>query len=174
MVGLTRASLATLRASLFRDLGGNAAGYLQEAGYAGGDALYRAFAEWSAARGAGAADAMSAADFQHRAQEFFREMGWGTMHIAPLHDSAMTVDSGDWAEADDGAAMQFPGCYLSAGLLADFFSRLADAQLVAMEVECRSMGAARCRFLIASGETIQHVYDGLTQGVSYEQSLATL
>ena len=35
MVALTRASLAALRGALFRDAGPAAAGYLQEAGYAG-------------------------------------------------------------------------------------------------------------------------------------------
>lgn len=86
----------------------------------------------------------------------------------------MTVDSPDWAEADPASAMQYPGCYLSAGLLADFFGRIAGAQLVAMEVECRSMGSTRCRFLVGSTETMQHVYEGITQGVPYDASLAQM
>jgi hypothetical protein len=36
------------------------------------------------------------------------------------------------------------------------------------------MGAARCRFLLGSAETMQHVYDGITQGVDYESSLQTM
>ena len=46
MVGLTRDALVTLRSVLFRDAGANAAAYLQEAGYAGGSALYQAFAQY--------------------------------------------------------------------------------------------------------------------------------
>lgn len=95
------------------------------------------------------------------------------MTVGMLHDSAMTLDSPNWAEADPSSGMQFPGCYLSAGMLADFFGRLAGgSQLVVMEVECRSMGSGRCRFLLGSSETIQHVYDGMTQGVSYDAALA--
>jgi peroxiredoxin len=83
----------------------------------------------------------------------------------------LTLDSWNWAESDPASAMQFPGCYLSAGLLADFFGRVAGAQLAVMEVECRSMGSERCRFLLGSSETMQHIYDGMSQGVHYDAAL---
>ena len=176
MVGLTREALVALRNVLFRDAGAHAAAYLQEAGYAGGAALYSAFARWSASRGLAAPDAMSAVDFQQRAAEFFAELGWGEVNVGMLHDSAITLDSPNWAEADPASAMQYPGCYLSAGLLSDFLGRIAggSSPLVVMEVECRSMGSPRCRFLVGSAETIQHVYDGMTQGVAYDAALAAM
>jgi predicted hydrocarbon binding protein len=176
MVGLTRDALVALRNVLFRDAGANAAAYLQEAGYAGGAALYAAFATWCAARGVPEPESMSAPDFQQRAADFFAELGWGELNIGMLHDSAMTLDSPNWAEADPASAMQFPGCYLSAGILADFFGRLAGATspLLVMEVECRSMGSERCRFLLGSSETIQHVYDGMVQGTSYDAALQAM
>lgn len=174
MVGLTRDSLTTLRRVLFRDAGANAAAYLQEAGYAGGPALYEAFKQWSASNSHAMPEDMSAPDFEQRASQFFSSLGWGTVRVGVLHESAVTFDSSDWAEADPGSAMQYPGCYLSAGLLADFFGRIGGAQLVAMEVECRSMGHARCRFLLGSAETIQHVYDEMTKGVAYDQALGAM
>ena len=172
MVGMARDAFTTLHAVLFRDAGGNAASYLQEAGYAGGPALFDAFSRWCAGRGLGSPESLSAADFGARAAEFLSELGWGRVHVEPLHQSALALDSSDWMEANPSSGMQYPGCYFSAGMLADFFGRVAGAQLVAMEVECRSVGHERCRFLLASAETIQHVYDGLTQGVGYEESLA--
>lgn len=171
MVGLTRDALVALRGILFRDAGTNAAAYLQEAGYAGGGALYGAFASWNSARGGAAPETLAASEFGQRATEFFAELGWGAVNVGTLHDSVMTLDSSNWAEADPAAAMQFPGCYLSSGLLADFFGRVAGAPLVAMEVECRSMGYDRCRFLLGSSETMQHVYNDMTQGKSYDASL---
>ena len=51
LVAITRESLNALRAALFRDLGGNAAAYLQDAGYAGGAPLFEAFSKWLKARG---------------------------------------------------------------------------------------------------------------------------
>lgn len=171
MVGLTRDALIALRAVLFRDAGGNAAAYLQEAGYAGGGALYQAFADWNASRGVPLPENMAASEFERQAAAFFGELGWGAISVGMLHDAVLTLDCGDWAESDPASAMQFPGCYLSAGMFADFFGRLAGAQLVVMEVECRSMGSERCRFLLGSSETMQHVYDQMTQGVSYDASL---
>jgi hypothetical protein len=38
-----------------------------------------------------------------------------------------------------------------------------------MEVECRSMGAPRCRFLIGSADMLQHIYEEMARGASYEQ-----
>ena len=174
MVGLTRDALATLRAVLFRDAGGNAAAYLQEAGYAGGPGLYQAFVNWCAEHGHGAPEETPAATFQQLAAAYFRELGWGSVTVATLHEAVVAVDSPDWAEADPASAMQFPGCYLSSGMLADFFGRLAGAQLVAMEVECRSMGHARCRFVLGSAETIQHVYDEMSRGIEYDAALGQM
>ena len=174
LVGVTRDALVTLRAVLFRDAGANAAAYLQEAGYAGGNGLFVAFRSWCAARLIDAPESMDAAEFQARAAEFFGELGWGAITVGTLYDSVLTIDSTDWAESDPASAMQYPGCYLSAGLLAEFFGRVAGAQLVVMEVECRSMGSGRCRFLVGSAETIQHVYDGMTQGTDYESAIARM
>ena len=87
-------------------------------------------------------------------------------------DSVATVDSPDWAEADPAFPLEFPGCYYTSGVMADFFGRLAGEAIAVMEVECRSMGGERCRFLIGTGETLQHVYDEMAQGVGYADALA--
>jgi len=171
LVALTRQSLLALRSALFRDVGPNAAALLQEAGYAGGQALYDAFARWLAARGQAAPESLPAAEFALRATEFFRDIGWGALEIGAL-ESVATIDSPDWAESDPAYPLDFPGCYYSAGVLADFFGRLAGQPLAVMEVECRSMGAPRCRFLVGSGDTMQKVYDAMGQGIPYDQAVA--
>ena len=50
LLALTRSSLAALRAALIRDAGPAAASYRQEAGYAGGEALFASFRSWLAGR----------------------------------------------------------------------------------------------------------------------------
>jgi predicted hydrocarbon binding protein len=174
MVGLTRDGLTALRAALWRDVSGNAPAILQEAGYASGPALYQAFVGWCMQNGYGAPEAVAATNFQQLAAAYFTELGWGSVSVSTISDAALTVDSADWVEADPTSAMQFPGCYLSSGMLADFFGRLAGAQLTSMEVECRSMGHSQCRFILGSAETIQHVYDSMSQGVAYEDALAQM
>lgn len=171
LVALTRDSLLALRTALFRDVGPNAAALLQEAGYAGGPALYESFTRWLAARGLGAPESLPATEFGREAGAFFREMGWGAFELGSL-ESVATVDAAEWAESDPQYPLDFPGCYYTAGVLADFFGRLAGEPVAVMEVECRSMGAERCRWLVGSGETMQHVYDQMGQGVAYADAVS--
>ena len=172
MVGLTRETLVALCASLLRENGTQAAMHLQNAGFAGGATLFDAFSHWLMARGYGAPEAQPAAAFGQRATQFFGELGWGSLDLGTVGESVATVDSTDWAEADPGSALEFPGCYLTTGLFADFFGRLAGSPLAVMEVECRSMGAPRCRFLVASAEVMQHVYDAMGNGQAYDAAVA--
>jgi predicted hydrocarbon binding protein len=171
MVALTRDTLGALRSALMRDAGDVAAGILQEAGYVGGGSLFAAFGGWLTARGQGAPETLSVPAFQQQATDFFREAGWGSLSVGELHDTVATLDSPDWGESSPDAALPQPSCHLSAGMLADFFGRVADAPLAVMEVECRSAGAHRCRFLIGSTEVMQAVYDGMSQGAPYDAAV---
>ena len=168
LLAVTKDALAALRNALMRDTGHAAAGWFQEAGYAGGAALFEAFRGWLEQRDAGAPESLPLDEFQHLAAEFFREAGWGTLSVGTLHDAVATLDSPDWGEASPDAGMEHPCCHLSAGMLSDFFGRVADAPLAVMEVECRSTGAERCRFLLGSAEVMQAVYEGMSQGLSYD------
>lgn len=171
MIAITRDALAALRSALIRDTGYATAGYFQEAGYAGGAALFEAFRVWLEARGATAPESLSLAAFQSHAAEFFRECGWGSLTVGDLHDTVATLDSSDWGESTPGAGLEHPACHMSSGMFADFFGRVADAPLAVMEVECRSAGAERCRFLLGSTEVLQQVYDGMSAGSGYEAAV---
>jgi predicted hydrocarbon binding protein len=174
LLALPRASLLALRAALIRDTGGAFATFLQEAGYAGGDAIYQSFRAWLAARGDGDAEALDVPAFQARAADFFREMGWGSLAITPLHDVVAMVDSSDWAEADSEGGLPYPACHYSTGLFADFFGRAAEAPLAVLEVECRSSGSHQCRFLLGSAEVMGHLYERMAAGASYDEAAADL
>lgn len=174
MLALTRDSLATLRAALFRDLGGDADRYLQEAGYAGGAALYAAFGAWAERHGYGSPESIAAADFQLRATEFFGDLGWGSITMGTIGEGVATLDSSDWGEADPSAAMEFPACHLTTGMFADFFGRLAGTPMAVMEVECRSTGAPHCRFLLGGADSLHQVYEEMSRGVAYEDAAAAV
>lgn len=171
MVAITRDALAALRNALMRDTRYAAADYLQEAGYAGGSALFEAFRAWLVRHGAGEPESLSVVAFQERATEFFHACGWGSLHVGELFDTVATLDSADWGEATPGAALPHPSCHLSSGMFADFFGRVANAPLAVMEVECRSAGADRCRFLLGSTDVMQQVYDEMSRGVPYEDAV---
>ena len=171
MVALTRASLAALRAALLRDGGPGAAAYLQEAGYAGGEALVDSFRDWLRARGLPAVEELPLEEFEQHATDYFRDAGWGSLRISSLRDAVAVLDTADWGEADPSAGLDFPGCHLTTGMFADFFGRIADFPLAVLEVECRSMGHARCRFLLGNAEVMEHVYGELSRGVGYEEAV---
>jgi predicted hydrocarbon binding protein len=174
MLAITRDTLTALRSALMRDTGAAAAGYLQEAGYAGGQALFDAFRQWLTARGKGAPESLSMNAFQRQATDFFRHAGWGSLELGALDDAVATLDSRDWGEAAPGSGAELPTCHLSAGMFADFFGRLADAPLAVMEVECRSRGDERCRFLLGSPEVMQRVYEGMASGEEYASAVKAL
>ena len=174
LLAFPRASLGALRSALIRDTGGAFATFLQEAGYAGGDAIFASFRSWLAARGTDDVESLDVESYQRQAAEFFREMGWGSLAITPLHDVVAIVDSSDWAESDAAGGLPYPACHYSTGLFADFFGRTAEAPLAVLEVECRSSGSHRCRFLVGSAEVMQHLYERMTAGASYEEAAADL
>lgn len=171
---LPHASLKTLRAALYRDLGDGFAAVLQEAGFAGGESVMQAFTDWCAHSGLGSPDTMAYAAFQGAAARFFAEAGWGHVTMTPIGDAAVALDSADWSEAESTAQMPYPACYYSAGMLADLFGRVAEGTLACLEVECRSAGADRCRFLLGSPEVMGHVHQRLSEGVGYEAALGEI
>jgi len=137
---------------------------LQEVGYGAGEGLYRAFA---AAHNPTDLDADRLSEVL---AEFFASSGWGTLSMSPVGTGALALDSADWAEAEPGSA-QAPMCFFSTGMLADFLGRLSDQTVSVMEVECRSRGDERCRFLSATPEVLERVYNEMTQGRSYAEAL---
>ena len=169
---LGRRVIHQLRASLERDAGLQAAAHLQEAGFAGGEELYEAFARWLAAeRNVDPPADLDMLYLGEALSEFFAEQGWGKLEAVPLGSAVLALDSPDWAEAVDEPQGEYPSCHLSCGLLADFLGRVSQGQVAVMEVECRSRGDARCRFLAGAPETLGILYDRMSQGSGYVEAL---
>jgi predicted hydrocarbon binding protein len=169
---LGRKVIHQLRAALERDTGLQAASYLQEAGFAGGEELYEEFAAWlRATRGVERPTDLDAQFLNEALSTFFADQGWGALSTQTLGGAVLALDSSEWAEASDEGRGEFPSCHLTCGLLADFFGRLSDGLVAVMEVECRSRGDARCRFLAGAPETLSALYDRMAQGTSYVDAL---
>ena len=169
---LGRRVIHQLRAALERDTGLQAATYLQEAGFAGGEELYAEFAGWlRATRGVERPTDLDAEFLSAALSGFFAELGWGELTAQSLGAAVLALDATEWAEAVDEGRGEFPSCHLTCGLLADFFGRLSGGLVAVMEVECRSRGDARCRFLAGAPETLSALYDRMAQGSSYAGAL---
>lgn len=167
-----RGALRQLHASLQTRAPDQTIAILQEAGYAAGEGTYRAFAAWLPGRaGVDRPEDLDAQVLSEVLSDFFTHSGWGTLTITPVGTGALAVDSTDWAESEPGTA-ETPMCFFSAGMLADFLGRLSGEAVAVMEVECRSRGDARCRFLSATPEVLQGVYEAMAAGQSYEEALS--
>lgn len=163
-------SLHRLRRRLLAAGPGVAAEILQDAGFASGQEL---FAEWSArvATQTGLNDPgrLDADWFGPMFGELCQSLGWGRLSVSAVADRAVLLTSDDWQEAEaDGS--EHPACYFTCGCLAAFFTAQAGEGLAVLEVECRSSGAAQCRFLAGSSETLAAVYDVVAAGGSWREA----
>lgn len=172
LVHLGPETLHALRASLETALGDDCAAVLQHAGFSGGDELYDAFGEWlDHNTDLDDPAELDAALLSEALSNFFAELGWGEINVERLGSSALALDAPAWAEASQNGGAVLPSCHLSTGLFAAFLGRLADRQVAVMEVECRSRGDTRCRFLVGASETLHAVFEAMSQGQVYESVL---
>ena len=168
-----RRALSTLRHKLAEDIGEHAAVRLQEAGHAGGVELYEFFVRWlTATTGITDPGTVDALTLGPTLSDFFGALGWGTVTVEQVGKNGLAVDATDWAEADPGEGAPFPSCFFSAGLLGEFVGRLANTTIAVMEVECRSAGHERCRFLLGTPETLDVVYQAISEGRDYATALS--
>ncbi len=168
-ISLSASGLVAVSPKVFHALRDRAgAQALQEAGYAAGEGTYRAFCAWLPGHAnVEQPGELAVPRLAEVLSQFFSSLGWGTVAVGPVGDAAVAFDSTDWAEAQTDGALQYPGCYFTAGLLADFMSRMGDAALAVMEVECRSRGDARCRWLVGAPDTLTGLYQHMAQGADY-------
>lgn len=166
-----RAALRQLHDTLLRDTPDFTVPILQEVGFAAGAGVFQAFCTWLPGEtGVARPDELDAGRLNDVLSAFFQATGWGSVSVSQLGNAALVLDSSDWAEAAAGSAQE-PMCFFSSGMLADFFGRLSGEPVAVMEVECRSKNDARCRFLSASPDTLNTVFEQMTQGTGYEQAL---
>jgi predicted hydrocarbon binding protein len=171
-VALGRGGFHALRRTLTEHLGDEATGALQAAGHASGVDLYQCFLRWLQA-GTGIADPgeLDAGALGEVLGDFFTAAGWGRLSLNRLGTAGLALDTENGTEADLAGPSAYPACHLTAGLLAGFMSCLAQREVAVMEVECRSAHHARCRFLMGRAETLEAVYQALSEGRDYHAVL---
>ena len=173
IIGVGPSLLHAMRKALDRDLGEQAAPCLQEAGYATGEQVYDSFRAWLHSF----AGVEEPADLDSDAlgevlSAYFEALGWGRLTVERAGQLGITISSTNWAESEPDSGAELPSCYVASGLFANFIGRLAGTPVAVMEVECRTRNEAHCRFLVGSPETMESVYEALTDGRDYESALS--
>lgn len=162
------ASLAALRQALTSEVGADAAASaLRAAGHAAGDAWYPQLA--------GGEDAdVSETTFWRRLNHLFSSRGWGSIAHSAVHPGVGALDATDWVEAVPDAAESRPSCFFTTGVLANLLGNAAGADVAVLEVECRSTGAQRCRFLFGSADALNALYTRVSSGSTVDTALSEL
>ena len=143
-------------------------------GFETGAGFHRALEEWLSTSGAGDLGSLDPDAFWERLSDFFASQGWGRLDFERLHPGIASLSSDDWAEAEPSGSASYPSCHFTTGLLADLLGRASGADLAVLEVECRSRGDERCRFLVGGWEALERVYGEVSAGAPYAESVERL
>jgi predicted hydrocarbon binding protein len=173
VIGIGAGALHALRATLIQDLGfEEGSARLQALGYAAGTELCASFRAWLPEH-TDVSDplALDADMLGEVLSTFFESAGWGAVEVTRIGTRGLTITSQDWAEArlaGDGG----PSCFFSTGVLASFFTAMAEGTTFAvMEVECMAQEGAHCCFLIGAPDTLSAVYDAASRAEPYDAIL---
>jgi predicted hydrocarbon binding protein len=167
-VTLPVAAIAAFRDALNSQLGADAAAdALRAAGYAAGDAFHRLLS------GGNEDDLrqLGVGRFWARFALLFSSRGWGQLTYSQVHPGVGALEAADWAEGRTESAADRPSCHFTTGMLANLLGQLAGSEVGVLEVECRSRGDQRCRFLFGGTEAVYAVYNRLVEGDSPDDAL---
>lgn len=151
-----------------------AAAYLRELGIECANALKERFLQHLATGPTGGtAPDDDSSEFWAALSLFFEQLGWGRLEHEHLHPGVFSLSSGDWFEAEESRS-QHPKCHFSTGVLAELLRTIAEADLAAMEVDCRAAGGSRCSFLLGGPVALEAVFADMASGREYGEAIAAL
>jgi hypothetical protein len=170
--------MAALRRSLSSTVGADSAAHaLRSAGNVAGDAFFRLLTHVPGAQPSdGSAERADLSEdvFWRRLSQLFEVRGWGRLTNERVHPGVAALDAHDWVESDPDTAAGRPSCHFSTGLLANVLGQAAGDEVAVLEVECRSCGDDRCRFLYGSPAALERLYGDVHAGSDAAAALEAL
>lgn len=169
-------ALRTLHRALSHEAGPElAARAVQAAGAATGDLLFESLTSPEAA-GVEAEDLrrLPLEEFWDDILEFLSDLGWGSLEHEAIHPGIGALSAPDWIEADPAQSTSGPRCFFASGLLSGLLGGVAGRPIAVLEVECRSAGDDRCRFLFGDEAVLGRVRAGLEAGRELSSTLELL
>lgn len=171
MLSLPAAAFPALRRVLAAGRSaGEAAELERRLGFELGGDFFRAFEEQSN----DALSGSSAEEFWSSLSEFFSRNGWGSLDFEQVHPGVGALSSVGWGESEGNGAERHPSCHFTTGLLSDLLGRIGGTPVAVLEVECRSRGDERCRFLFGGQDALDGVFGQLQSGGSYLDAVDSL
>src|SRR5688572_16736056 len=102
MMQIERDTLIKLRDAVIQN-NDNGIDALRESGYAGGNSLFDAFANWAREKHGAEVTQLSLQDFSKHCAEFWREAGWGDLTVKDGENNIAVAEVANCWEASDGS-----------------------------------------------------------------------
>jgi hypothetical protein len=158
LVNTPPATLLALRASLLSRPDLDTVFALRDAGYAGGEGLYRAFDQYVRSKDLIGSEQLDVAHFFRRAGEFLTQAGWGETTFSQRDDTFCVIEIGNCWEAEEEHQPDPRGCHLSVGLLGAFLGKYADYPVAVLETDGPETHSPVVRFIAGNTEMIADYY----------------
>jgi predicted hydrocarbon binding protein len=119
---------------------------------------------------------MSMGIFIECLKECWTTHGWGALDFEPAHQSrgllVITTKNSPYGIQIKGDRR--PSCFLEAGILTSFFSRLSGQDLLAVQTTCESLGDPQNTFILGLTKRLEICEALLSEGLSHEAVLQRL
>jgi uncharacterized protein len=119
---------------------------------------------------------MNMALFLSCLKECWKTHGWGKLDLDASYQNKgyLLIKTWNSAYAKPLQSANRPSCYLEAGILTSFFSRLTGRELEAVQISCESQGADCNRFVLGLSDRLSSVDVLIEEGLTWEAILERL
>jgi len=102
--------------------------------------------------------------------------GWGKLEFDPSYQAQgfILIKTFQSAYSQQLSNQSRPSCFLEAGILTSFFSRLTGRELLAVQTSCESMGDDCNRFVIGLGDRLSSVNKLIEQKLDHDAIMECL
>jgi uncharacterized protein len=115
-------------------------------------------------------------DFLQCLKECWLTHGWGRFELDPAYHAQglLIVKTFQSPYSKKLSAQTRPSCFMEAGILTSFFSRLTGRDLLAVQISCESMEADCNRFVLGVTERLEIVETFIEEGLDHESIIQRL
>lgn len=108
-------------------------------------------------------------------KECWTTHGWGKLDFDPQYqDQGFIVIKTFQSPYSKPISSKLPSCYLEAGVLTSFFSRLTGRDLFAVQISCESLGSDCNYFVVGLAERLKRVESMIEGGLDREAIMQSL
>ncbi|MGB7713085.1 MAG: V4R domain-containing protein [Microcoleus sp.] len=119
---------------------------------------------------------MEMVEFIQCLQQCWKTHGWGTFELDPSYSSQgfLIVKIANSLFAKTAPKSKLPACFLEAGILSSFFTKLTGRELHCLQTSCESLGSDCNRFILGLRERLQPADSMVEEGQDHETIISQL